>query len=315
MSHLRLADRLRLILAAVLFSTGGAAIKATTLDAWQVASARSAIAAVTVWLLVRAARRRWNWRIVVVGAIYAATMILFVLANKLTTSANAIFIQSTSPLWILLAGPLVLHERATRRDVAFMVLIAIGMSLFFIGNDAPQRTAPNPARGNLLALVSSVAWAGTVLGLRWLGRPQLSLAVTADEACTEAPTARTDDAITTVVAGNVIACLVCLPMAWPFGAVHAPDVAVMLYLGIFQIGIAYLSLSVAMPHVPAIEASTLLLVEPALNPVWAWLVHDERPSPLAWTGGAIILLGAAGKTWLDTRAARPAVPTVRSPAR
>jgi drug/metabolite transporter (DMT)-like permease len=300
-----LAARLRLLLAAVLFSTGGAAIKAATLTGWQVASFRSGVAAAAVWLLVPAARRRWTGRVLAVAAVYAATMVLFVVANKLTTAANTIFLQSTAPLYVLLAGPLLLGERVTRADLALMAAVAGGMALFFLAGDAPQATAPDPVRGNVLAALSGVAWAGTVLGLRWVGRaPVAPLGRTADAAAGEAPAAAGDPALTTVVAGNVLACLACLPLALP---VHDPTPAswlVVLYLGVVQIGVAYLALASAMPHVPALEASTLLLVEPGLNPVWAFLAHGERPAPLAWAGGALIVLSALGKTWWDAR--RPA---------
>src|SRR5690606_18143001 len=100
-----LRARLLLLAAATLFSTGGAAIKATSLTAWQVASFRSAIAALTLLVLLAGARRRPSAPALGVGAIYAATMILFVLANKLTTAANAIFLQDTAPLYVLLASP------------------------------------------------------------------------------------------------------------------------------------------------------------------------------------------------------------------
>src|SRR3990172_9137079 len=98
-------SQLQLLAAAVLFSTGGAAIKACTLSSWQIASFRSVIAAVALFLLLPDARRRWTWRAVAVGAAYAATLMLFVLGNKLTTAANTIFLQSTAPLYILLLGP------------------------------------------------------------------------------------------------------------------------------------------------------------------------------------------------------------------
>jgi len=287
----RAGARLRLLGTAVLFSTGGAGIKWTTLDAWQVSCFRSGVAALAVWLLVPAARRRWNWRVLVVAAAFALTLTLFVTANKLTTSANAIFLQSTAPLWVLLAGPLLLHERATREDLVFMAVVALGMLLFFVGHDRPQATAPDPARGNLLAVVSGVGYAGVVLGLRWIGRDA------------EGPAGRrgNDDAVATVVAGNVLACLVALPMALPAPAPHLTDALVILYLGAVQIGLAYLMMSTAMPHVPALEASTILLVEPALNPLWAWLVHGERPAALSIAGGAVIILSAAGKAWWDAR--------------
>ncbi|MGZ8375841.1 MAG: DMT family transporter [Gemmatirosa sp.] len=310
MSVSRLDARLRLLAAAVLFSTGGAAIKAASLTSWQVAGFRSGVAALAVWLLVPAARGRWTPRVLAVAAIYAATMVLFVLANKRTTSANAIFLQSTAPLWVLLAGPTLLGERTTRRDLVFMAVVALGMAFFFVGEDAPQATAPDPFGGNVLAAISGVAWAGTVLGLRWVGRGSAgarSVRETADESATETPSADGTAGLTTVVAGNLLACLVCLPMAFPVVGAGPVDWLVILYLGVFQIGLAYLALSSAMPHVPALEASTLLLVEPALNPAWAYLAHGERPGPLSWVGGALIVLAAVAKTWWDVR--HPTRPT------
>jgi drug/metabolite transporter (DMT)-like permease len=304
----RLDARLRLLAAAVLFSTGGAAIKAASLTSWQVSSFRSGIAAAVVWLLVPAARRRWSPRVLLVAAIYAATMVLFVIANKRTTSANAIFLQSTAPLWVLLAGPALLGERTTRRDLLFMAVVVCGMALFFVGADAPQATAPDPVGGNVVAALSGVAWAGTVLGLRWLGRGRGR-----DGSATDAPSTGGDAALATVVAGNVIACLVGLPFALPVSDASAADWLVVGYLGVVQIGLAYLCLSTAMPHVPALEASTLLLVEPALNPVWAYLAHGERPGPLSWIGGALIVLAAVAKTWWDTRSAGPRAPSVTPP--
>jgi len=297
----RLAARLRLVATAVLFSTGGAAIKGTALTAWQVSCFRSGVAAIALWLLVPAARRRWNARMLLVAVAFAATLLLFVAANKLTTAANAIFLQATAPLGVLLAGPLLLRERATRQDVVFMAVVAAGMALFFVGADAPQRTAPDPARGNLLAAIAGIGYAGVVLGLRWVGRRTDTLGAAADAAATEVPGAASDDAITTVTAGNVLACLFALPMALPVVSVHAVDAGVIVYLGAVQIGLAYLLMSTAMPHVPALEASTILLVEPALNPLWAWLVHGERPAALSLAGGAVIILSAACKAWWDAR--------------
>ncbi|HET7603618.1 MAG TPA: EamA family transporter, partial [Gemmatimonadales bacterium] len=104
------AARLQLVLAAALFSTGGAAIKAASLTGYQVASFRSGIAALTLFLLLPQARRGYTWRSMAVGVTYAATLLLFVLANKLTTSANTIYLQSTAPLYILLLAPLLLKE-------------------------------------------------------------------------------------------------------------------------------------------------------------------------------------------------------------
>jgi drug/metabolite transporter, DME family len=281
--------RLQLLAAAVLFSTGGAAIKATTLGGWQIAGFRSGIAALALALLLPSSRRHWNWRVLLVGVAYAATLILFVLANRLTTAANTIFLQSTAPLYILLLGPWLLRESIRRQDLVFMVAVGLGLGLFFVGAETPVATAPDPFRGNLLAALSGICWALTVVGLRWMGRqPEGG-----------------GSPLATVVAGNLIAFLVCLPLALPVPAVGATDWLVIAYLGVFQIGLAYAFMSAAIRHVPALEAATLLLVEPALNPIWAWLAHDERPSAWAIAGGALILSATLAKTWWDGRAIPP----------
>ena len=280
------AARTQLLLAAVLFSTGGAAIKATSLAGWQVACFRSGIAAVTLLLLAPGARRGWTWRTALVGVSYAATMILFVLANKLTTSANTIFLQATAPLYILILGPVLLRERVHRRDLGFMMAMATGLLLFFVGNEAPAVTAPDPVRGNAFAALSGLCWAFTMCGLRWLG---------SDE--------RNGTGIAAAVSGNVIACLVALPFAFPVVGAAAVDWAVVGYLGVFQIALAYVFVTGAMRRVTALEASVLLLVEPALNPVWAWLVHGERPRNWALLGAAIIFGATMYRTWREARRA------------
>jgi drug/metabolite transporter, DME family len=281
--------RLQLLATAVLFSTGGAAIKATELGSWQVASFRSGVAALVLFLLIPAARRGWSWRVLLVSLAYAATMILFVTANKLTTAANTIFLQSTAPLYLLLLGPLLLHEAIRRTDLVFMAAVGLGLGLFFVGAEAPVETAPDPLRGNLLAVLSGLTWALTVLGLRWIGRrPEPGAS-----------------ALSTVVAGNLMAFLIALPFALPVPEVAAVDWLVIGYLGVFQIGLAYLLMTLAIRHVPALEAATLLLVEPALNPVWAWLLHGETPGRWALAGGALILGATAVKTWWDARAFPP----------
>jgi drug/metabolite transporter (DMT)-like permease len=267
-----------LLAAAVLFSTGGAGIKATALTSWQVASFRSGIAALALLLLLPATRRNWSWRVVLVGAAYATTLILFVNANKMTTAANTIFLQATAPLYLLSLGPLLLKEPLRRSDLVLMAVLGLGMSLVFIGKQTPLDTAPDPWTGNLLALLSGLTWALTISGIRWLQ--------SRDETA-EAGLAAT-------VAGNAVACLACLPMALPVLESGAADWFIVSYLGVFQIGLAYAFLNRGMRHVPALEASLVLLAEPALSPVWAWIVHGERPHNLALVGGALILTGAAG---------------------
>ena len=286
-----LAQRLLILFAALLFSTGGAAIKATSMTGWQVASARSAIAALALFALLPAWRRFFTPRTLLVGAAYAATMVLFVSGNKLTTAANTIFLQSTAPIYLLLLGPWLLKERVRAGDFAFIATIALGMGLFFVGVEPPLRTAPDPLRGNLLSACSGFTWALTILGLRWLGRE-------------ESPPGD-DPAGAAVVAGNLLAALFCLPYAWPFDGGSGFDWLVLGYLGLFQIGLAYVCMTRGVRGVPALEASLLLLLEPVLNAVWAWLVHDERPGAWSLAGCSIILFATLFRTIRRSRAAEP----------
>jgi drug/metabolite transporter, DME family len=284
--------RLGIFTAAILFSTGGAAIKACSLSSWAVAGFRSGIAAVVLYLLLPGARRgcaypAYPWRTLLIGLAYAATLILFVLANKSTTSANAIFLQSTAPLYLLLLGPLVLHEPIRKVDLAVISAVAIGAILLLFGSEATAVTAPNPGRGNLLGVISGATWALTLTGFRWLGKRAEN----------------NDSGGATVIAGNFIAFVVCLPMAIQGVHASAIDIAVLLYLGVFQIALAYALLTRSMREVPGLEAATLLLVEPVFNPIWTWIVHGERPGTLALVGGALIIGAAlAGTAWQARRA-------------
>jgi drug/metabolite transporter (DMT)-like permease len=277
--------RLELAGAAVLFSTGGAAIKAADFTARQITCLRSGIAAVAIWLMTREARRAWTSRTMVVGVAYAATLTLFVLANRLTTAANTIYLQSTAPLYLALLGPWLLREPTRRQDLVFMAAVGVGLGLFFVGVDPPVETAPDPVRGNLLALASGFFWALTVCGLRWMG---------------SAGGARGSAAVA-VVAGNAIAFLAALPFALPFGSHTTGDWALIGYLGVFQIALAYVLVTRALTTMPALEASLILLIEPVLNPVWAWIFQGERPGVWALIGGGVILGATTIRAVFDAR--------------
>ena len=279
-----MSPRSKIIVAAALFSTGGAAIKFCGFGAWQVAAFRATIAMATILIVLPEARRGWSWRTLVVGIVYAATTLLYVQANKHTTAASAIFLQSTSPLFILLLAPLLLGEHATRRDIGQMAVMGAGFVLFFLGMDRPSATAPNPALGNVLAAACAVTWAFTVIGYRWLVAHGSSVA-------------------TAAVAGNLTAALVAFVMAQRLMAGRPVDWGVILFLGVCQLGIPYLFLARAVPQVRALEVGLFLLIEPVLNPIWAWLVHGETPGVATLAGGALILGATAGRVLLDTRKA------------
>jgi drug/metabolite transporter (DMT)-like permease len=288
MTNSPLRYRILIVAAAALFSTGGAAIKAASLGGWQIASFRSGIAALFLLAVIPESRRSWHWRMLPVAACYAATLVCFVLANRLTTAANAIFLQSAAPLYVLLLGPVLLHEPIRGRDVGFVAAVACGIACFFIGSPNAVRTAPDPWRGNLFAVAAGLAYAFALVGLRWLAR---------DDTRDAEGNAAGGAAIATVAMGNLMACAAALPMALPAAAISAKDLAVLLYLGAIQIGVAYFCLTRGIRHVPAVEATTLLMVEPALNPVWTWLVHGEKPGTWAVAGGALIVCATLWNTW------------------
>jgi drug/metabolite transporter (DMT)-like permease len=152
------------------------------------------VAALVLLTAVPEARRGWSWKIAPVAAAYAATLIFFVLATRLTTAANAIFLQSTAPVYVWILAPWLLGEHRRRGEIWYILMLIAGMSLFFAGADQGVATAPDPRRGNLIGLGSGVAWALTMTGLRWLGRGS-------------------GEAMAPVALGNLVAFLVALPMA------------------------------------------------------------------------------------------------------
>jgi DME family drug/metabolite transporter len=261
--------RLYILAAALLWSSGGAAIKLCRLDAWQLAGGRSLIAGLLILALSPSARRRPTRLSLGVAVAYVFTVVLFVTATKLTTAANAIFIQDTAPLWVLLLSPWLLKEHPTRGELLSVPVFGIGLALFFLDQLSPGQVA-----GNLVALASGVAFGLSILGLRRLG----------------------DGGPAALVLGNLLAAAVTMPL-WPFGPIPtAMDLGLVAFLGVFQLGLSYLLFSWGVQGTPAVEASLLVLLEPVLNPIWTFLFAGERPGPWAIVGGAVILAATAWRT-------------------
>ncbi len=274
--------------AAVLFSTGGVAVKTIAFNGWQVAALRSGIAAAALAIIVPSSRRRWDLKTLAVSSAFAITMILFVLANKNTTAANAIFLQAAAPLYLLILAPVLLKESVRRADILAMVAIAVGLALVMSGTEPPTRISPFPKLGNIMAVLSGVALAFTTIGLRWLG-------------AMEDGEARKDSVL---VCGNLLSFLVCIPMALPMVGIAAFDWMLITYLGVVQIGVAYYLVMRGLRGVPAIEASLLMMIEPALNPLWVWFIHGEAPGQLALAGGALIFAASIGRAAASRRETR-----------
>jgi len=266
--------KLYIMLGALLFSTGGVAIKASTMTGWQLSCFRSLAAGIALLIMLPAARRGWSWRSIVVAVPFAATFTLFTLANKYTTAANAIFLQDTAPLYILLLSPFLLGERIRQRDLVLMASLLIGLGLIFASTREATLSASNPRLGDVLALVSGLTWAFTVLGLRWI-------AVRAER--------HGDEPSTVVVAGCFLASLFAVFFAFPVENASTGNWLIIGYLGIFQIGIAYLFIAEGVRRVRALELSLLLLVEPVFSPVWVWFFLGESPAGLAIVGGAVVI--------------------------
>jgi drug/metabolite transporter (DMT)-like permease len=201
-----------------------------------------------------------------------------------------------APLYLALLAPWLLHEPTRRQDLLVMVAIVAGLGLTFHGVDQPGATAANPGRGNLLAVASGFFWALTVCGLRWMSaRPERGSAAAA------------------VVAGNLVAFAAALPFALPPGEHSALGWGIIIYLGVFQIAVAYTFVTRGLRMIPALEASLILLIEPVLNPVWSWLFHGERPTTWALVGGLLILGATTLKAWIDTRSSARDVAGVQCP--
>ena len=286
-----IAGHLQILATVLLFSTGGAAIKLSAFSGWQLAGFRSVLAVAIFALLRPAWRECMRPAVLAVGAAYASVLVLFVLANKLTTAANTIFLQNTAVLWIMLLGPILLNERLHARDLGYGAAVVLGMLLIFLGAEPATHKAVNPPVGNLLAAVAGFAWGLGILGLRALARTS--------------PVGTSNPADNAVLVGNVMVVLVCLPLALPVRDAQPVDWLVVVYLGVFQLALAYVFMTRGMRRVSALEVGLILLAEPVLSGVWAWLLHAERPTPLSLAGYALILGAIASHVLLTARSGPP----------
>lgn len=274
------------IAAAVLWSTGGLFIKWTSISGLELSFGRSLLAAITVAIFTRHEGFRLNKVTALASVLYAALLLLFVLATKQTTAANAIFLQYTAPVYLLILEPLIFKEKFRRRDLITVTACVIGMSLFFVGKLRPQDVT-----GNILALTSGLCFACYFLLLRH-------------------PKARDVNRASSVIYGNLLLVLVAataglnaLPKLSRF------DVLSIVYLGVVQIGIAYTLFTVAMARgARSLDAGIVGYIEPVLNPIWVFLFIGERPGKWALIGGAIIVLAVIVHMLVDARKGTKALP-------
>jgi len=265
--------------AALLWSTGGLFIKWTKLSGLELSFYRSLFAVITVAIVTRKEGFGLNRITAVASTLYAVLLVLFVLATKQTTAANAIFLQYTAPVYLLILEPILYKERFRFRDLITVVICVGGMTLFFVGQLRPQDVS-----GNLLALASGLCFALYFLLLRH-------------------SKARAVNRASSVIYGNLMAVVLLAPIgiaALP--AIDTRDWFCVLYLGIVQLGLAYILFTTAMARgVRSLDAGIVGYIEPVLNPVWVFLVLGERPSQWALIGGTVIIAAVLGHTVMEAR--------------
>jgi drug/metabolite transporter (DMT)-like permease len=250
--------------AALCWSTAGILIKLIDLPPLKIALYRSLIS--SIFLMLVAGRGGWvrphRGGLGVILS-YAFTVNLFVVANKWTTAANAILLQSTSPVWVIIFGVVLARMRPRAADIVAVAGALIGL-LLVLG----ERVGPSGGQGNLVALASGVCFGLMMFLMRQH---------------------RATPLLQTLALGNLAAVLLALPGVWPDLALTRQELLLLTLLGAGQLGLGYLLLTAAIRRLPALEVSLFGLLEPVLNPLWVFLVRGDRPGPLVLVGGAIVV--------------------------
>jgi drug/metabolite transporter (DMT)-like permease len=261
---------------ALLWSTGGLFVKLITWNPFAIAGIRSLIGGIVILVILRRPRFTWSFAQIAGAVCYAACMICFVSANKLTTAANAILLQYTAPLYAAVLSWIFLKEKANPLDWVTMAVVIGGMVLFFLDS-----LTLGGMQGNLLAIISGVFFAGAMVSFRAQKR---------------------GSSLESILLGHGITLLVGLPFFWQGG----PSLAgwgALGFLGIFQIGLSSLLLNYGVKHVTAVQSLLIAVLEPIFNPVWVFLFLGERPGPRALVGGAVILAAVTMRSLLSLRSA------------
>ena len=269
-----------LLLAALCWSLGGVLIKSIDWPPMAIAGGRSAIAIPLI--LLCSGRPRFTFSAAQIGGAigYAGTVILFVFATRMTTAANAIFLQYTAPIYVALIGRWYLKERASPIDWLVIAVALLGIALFFL-----DRLTIAGWWGNIIALGSGLAFAAVALFLR---------------------KEKAGSPIASIVLGNVIVALAGLPFMLVAPSLGGGRWWRLLLLGTVQLGLPYVFYAAAIKHVTALEATLIPLLEPVLNPLWVMLALGERPGPWAIFGALLVLGAVLGRGLMMIKSRRTA---------
>ena len=264
-----------LIVAALMWSLGGLFIKLVDLHPISISGVRSLGAALL--LLVYISKPKWHWnRYFVIGVLsYCAMVMFYVIAMRLTTAANAIFLEFTAPIYVVVFAYFLLNEKINRFDVLSMTIIFTGMGLFFMGE-----LSFYGLWGNILALLAGVCLALVTVLIRKEKEPAFEI----------------------VFYGNLLTAIICLPMIVNnLSFNYQPDWLIIFGLGIFQLGIPYILYTKALKYVPAIDAILVGMLEPVLNPIWVFLFIGEAMGKWAFIGGILVIAGTLGSVLIKQK--------------
>ena len=269
----RLRGLLLMTMAGLCWSTGGILVRSVTItNAWEIVFWRALFMAlfISIFLIARYGNRTVSYIAAVgfpglcAGALLASSFFLFILSVMRTTVANSLILMSTAPFVAALFGRIFLNEYVPRRTVIAMTVGLAGMAMMF----ADALGSSGALSGNLLACGVPVTFAANVILIRKMGASV--------------------DMVPTVLLAGLIAVLIALPVGWPLTA-SWHDVGVLAVMGVVQLGLGCLLLTLAAPHISAAEIGLLSLLETTLGPVWVWLGIGERPSDAALLGGVVVL--------------------------
>jgi drug/metabolite transporter (DMT)-like permease len=257
-------------IAAFLWSSGGLFIKLITLSPMQISFFRGIIAAITFAVIFRKRILQFNRLTLLNSVFYACVLISFVISTKLTTAANAIFLQATAPIYVLIFEPLINKTHYKRINVVTIAICFLGMILFFVGE-----IEPGHLEGNLVALFSGISFAAFFLGMK-----------------------KNDDKFqqSSIFLGNVLVAIVCIPFLFSLQVLTLSNLWMVLFLGVFQIAIAYAFFASGLKRIIAVEASIISMIEPVFNPVWVFFGYGEKPAITAIIGGLVILGAIVART-------------------
>lgn len=251
------------LFAAILWSFGGLLIKLVDLNPIAIAGIRSFIASFVIFVFLKKSALKLTWNKALGAVSYTSLVILFVSATKATTSANAILLQYTSPIYIAIFGGLLLNEKAKLREWITILFVIGGMLLFFMDD-----MAGGSMKGNVLAILSGVALGFNTMFMR---------------------REKDADPLENVFWGSILTILVSIPFM--FDKAPSPKGWIgLILLGVFQIGVSYILYAKAIKNITALESTFISLVEPLLNPVWVFLTIGELPGMWSVMGGIIVLV-------------------------